>query len=265
MPPLISLVRKEWSEFRQDILTHETLYFCEAVLGKLESRSGGIKRKSEYELGRFRYHFDLTFVSKRNHHLRCWGVIERAPRRFRNIPGSELELNDRSAVADGDMLVEIRQFVQLPEGMRLEVLPSLIRLKGLDDLDSGTRYLPGSPLESFPVLVAVAGMNREATRPTGDTTTEQAHLPRQVVQGRPKRMGELANQDGKSGLHVMQDDLDDVKSAFKIVMFPDGVWVRRERRQVRVDSLEVVCRPLRFHMRTSQAGYCDATHQKNLA
>jgi hypothetical protein len=108
---------------------------------------------TEYQLGRLRFDFDLTLSCEGHKDARYSGFCIGDQRGLRNAGGSlNVNLDDSVAVAGRDMLVQIAEFVQLPKGMRLQHLPSRVRLKRLDDFDGGARDVPGRELEARGVL-----------------------------------------------------------------------------------------------------------------
>lgn len=207
---------EEVGETWQHVVSDETVYFCDVGLGQFELGPGSIDWFPKYKLGRLWFDAHIVFGGERNGEFHCL-VKNAAEQRHIGTGGRDRDV----CVTEGHrrMFVEIAQLVQLPQGVRLEGVPSDVWLQRLDYWDRGGGHVARRRPELFPTLfprVAVDGKQIPARR---YPAVDECQLPRQVVKGGAQRIRKLANRDGDSWGRRIQFDANDVQSLFAIVFF----------------------------------------------
>lgn len=135
------------------------MYSCELSLSDPEIRSRCVDWLAEYQLRRVQFEprFGVVVIDGREN-LKLLAVFKRAPR---HALTKNLELNQCMTAADGNVLIEVAELVQLPQGVGLHALPSEMRLERLDDLNSLAWDVQCRAHEPLSIAGGIAGVDRE--------------------------------------------------------------------------------------------------------
>ena len=230
--------RKDWKCYVPNVSVY-------AVKGFGNVLSGEPSNAMRYEVGAIWFELMLTvlFEGAPRHYL---AVIDTA-----SISRREAE-TVRYAQADGDVCFDkklvgvlIPEFIQLPERIGLVSIPSLIRLKAVDELD-GVYWHPFRHLfESSWIAAAHHGKSRKVIR----FAPEPRQLPREMTKAGMQVVDDLPSQN----LELVPETRGGVECPFNqipIRIFIADQFVRVEIDNVAELSLEfaqIVTRPDEFH------------------
>jgi len=240
--------RKEDGKLWQHVLTDETVYFYDVALGKTEVRSRCFEWLAEYQSGRLRVDFNFVLSAQRNQDLKFRGVVVGNCRHgFRKFDG-----HFGGVVADGGVLIQVAQSIQLPQGMRPVILPACMWLQVLNDVDGCGWNIPRRQHELLSAPSTVVRLNGERARARRFASTEQSQLPDEVVERGTQVVGKLTDGDWSQRRTDVEFDVDSVKSMFRVVLFRDGVWVLPKFTEFALKDFEVSCRSVGLHLRIDQ-------------
>ena len=235
-------LREEELESWDHPVSHELVYFCDIPDPDLERRSRFVGWPAEYKLGRA--WLEVHFVLGGEREMK-FNAIVKIDRLHRNV-GVNLQLGatDRHR----GVFVDIAQFVQLPKGVSLEVIPSLVRLKRLDDLDCLAGDVPRNTPEPLLAPLRPVPVNGEGCFTGRGATAQQSELPSELIQPRPQVVGELSDQQRDLVGDARLLKADDMESLFRIILFRYGnVLTPKKQPDFPLKSLEVFFRPQGFY------------------
>ena len=133
---------------RNDCTSYEAVYIAESGDGESPI---GIPFADLYRLGQCWLEIDVVFVLFGYAHLKCVFFVEMFDPRSGNV-GDE-RINSPGMEGEKLVLVEIAEFIQLPKGMNLGRIRSLVRLNGIKLFSN----VVGKQSESIAVPLGVCG------------------------------------------------------------------------------------------------------------
>ena len=215
---------KESLEAWGHAISNKFIYFCEAPESEFKGRPRFVDWKSEYKLGHGRLDIEIVLDRPINNHFHA--IVEIARGEPIQTIWAGLEGSMGAVDRDRDVLVDIGKFVKSPEWVRAEAVPSIVRLKRLNDLDCLTGEIPGDTPEPLLTPLLPVMVDRKGGVSGRGGLVQQGELPRKVVQAGTKTIGKLSDKqrDYNRVLPVFKPD--DVVSAFYIVVFRSGYIFR---------------------------------------
>lgn len=228
---------------RNDCANDETVYIAESVEG---DSPVGVPFAKLYLVGQCWLEVELIFVLFGNAYLKCVLIVEIFGLNSRNLGGKD---GDSLGVdRDNDVLIEVAKFVQLPKGMILRRIRSLVRLQSVNFFRDVIREEPESPsVISSPVGVAQVFRNREVNV-SGKISPSIGigQLPSHLVEARPEAVQELPEFHPHNRLEGLSFVPLDVSSIVRFVLADDGVRFLHISGHVPVESVKVKFCPFRF-------------------
>jgi hypothetical protein len=237
-------VSKEPREFRDNFVSDKVVYLLKPLNPDFEIGTSvdGINWFSKYDSQDIHIELKLFLLGDWDRYFEC--VIKLSDRSFGSAGIPHLE----HGTADSDylMLVDIAEFVELPEQMFLERCFSDIRLKAVNDI-GGLRREIG---DRFPISRASLRrslVNRETCPLVGCISPQQCQLPSQMIETRTETIGEFSGQSTE----VVGGDCDfndRVMNALpRIVLGSDSVTILPKLGNNLLEFFEMFIRPTKFY------------------
>ena len=238
-----TLLDEEVLESRDYGISDEIVYFFEAPVRNLESGYRHMDWGPDYKIGRC--WIDLYFVLERNRNNQFLATIEISKLPLDSF-GENLETERGVADRHCGVLVDIAQFVKLPKRVTLDPLPSVVRLKRLDDFDCLGGHKLGVGLERHSSRFAVDRKGRVF----GPTSTQQRKLPRKLIKSRSQVVGKLADKKRDLDWERKKFKPENMNSLFKIIFSRTGHWFLPQKDfERKIKFLEMAIRPSGFFAR----------------
>jgi hypothetical protein len=229
---------------RNDCTSYEVVYIAESGEGKPPI---GVPFADLYGFGQCWLEIEMVFVLFGNTHLKCVFVVEMFDFDARN---SRDEWIDPSRVNREELvLVEIAKFIQLPKGMSLRRIRSLVRLNSINLSPDIVRESPQRTSIIAPsTLVDEVLGNGEVNISRGILPSSgRCELPSHLVKTRPETVKEFAEFHPDNGVERFHLKPFDVASVARIVLANDGVRFFHVGGHMPVQSVKVKLCPFSFH------------------
>jgi hypothetical protein len=171
------------------------------------------------------------------------------PERKANVHGVGINRN-------GSVFIESPHLVQLPQGIIPKGIPSEIRLEGIEDVcDCGWKQCSAvvvggvSFLEDQKTDVSLLALTKAPLR------VGMRELPCQLVESRTQTANKVSNQhrnEFRGGTHRERPNVEDL---IEICFVGDGIrWKIKPFSHLNLKLIEVMVRPINFHMYIEQRG-----------
>jgi hypothetical protein len=233
---------------RNDCTSDEAVYIAEPV----ERQSPiGIPFADLYRVGQCWLEIEVAFVLFGHAHLDCIFLIEMIDLDSGDFGSKEID----PARVDRDtfMLVEIAKFVQLPKGMSLRRVRSLVRLNSINLSSNVMRESPqsiGITTPSVPTagisFTEVFGERKENVPLEIAPSIGQCHLPSHLIESRAETVEEFSKLHPQHGIETFQFKPFDIASILRVVLGNDGVRFFHVGGHVPIESVKVKLCPFRF-------------------
>jgi hypothetical protein len=242
MPTLVEKRRESWDHFISDEIVYGTERCDPSFKNTVASRDW----LSDYKLKRG--WLEVNFVPMRKSESKLNAVIQMSPRVVRKW--TDVSMHDLAAQFGGSdrehpMLIDGREAIQYPKRVRLESVPSVIRLKRFDNRNGiGQNVLDGITESSGG---NIANREGRGTLRTSGMKTGQA--PSKLIQAGSKRIDKLSDQKWDFDRDSLALYAHNMAKVFVIVLARDGVrfWVK-DLRKYGIDFIEVMFRPHGFEL-----------------
>ena len=233
---------------RNDCTSYEAVYIAEPV----ERQSPiGIPFADLYRVGQCWLEIEVVFVLFGHAHLNCIFLIEMIDLDSGDFGSKEVD----PAGVDGDqfVLVEIAKFIQLPKGMRLRRVRSLVRLNSIDlssDIMGESPQSVGITTPSVPAagirFTEVFGNREENVSLEVAPSIGQGHLPSHLIESRAETVEEFSKLHPQHRIKAFQFKPFDISSILRVVLGNDGVRFFHVGGHVPIESVKVKLCPFRF-------------------
>ena len=253
-------LREEAHKSWDHIFSDEVVYFAKSGAGDNEV-SHVLSEK--YFNGDRWFEVHLTGIVRKDREVHFNTIID-----FSSIPlpfrPREAKIHGVGIHRNSPMLVQCPEFIQLPEGIIPEGIPSYVGLKRIEDFcycgwkQTATREICGVPtLEDREVDMPFIPLSEHSLgRKVGQ-------FPRQVIQGGTEIMNEISYEDGDRFGRVANIHPNDVHAMIKICILADGIAFRvfEPFVEFRLKRIEMYLRPtgLHFHIyQPTEVSHVDA-------
>ena len=207
---------ESWDHFSSDKL----VYFRDVVEGNFKEWPWNVNWSSEYKLKRA--FIDLHLIlSLKGRDMQFRAIVEGALLMADARGMGDVETELTGIDSQRRMLVDITERVQSPERVFAEPIPSIIRLKRLDNLDGFTGDIPSGSSKSFFAPSGLVAMDRKVGVSGRGSSTQKRQVPRELAETGSKVVGKIAHQEGDYRRDI-GFEAKDVHSLFNIVLFPNG-------------------------------------------
>jgi hypothetical protein len=228
---------------RNDCTSYEAVYIAEPVERKSPI---GVPFADLYWVGQCWLEIEVVFVLFGHTHLHCIFLVEILELDSGN-PGDE-RVDSCGVDRDDLMLVDIAKFVQLPKGMSLRRVRSLVRLNSINlspDIVGESPQSFGIVAPSIPIAEVFG--NREVNVPGGvPSSVGFGHLPSHLIEAGAETVQEFSKFHSKHGIESFQLKPFDVASVLRVVLGNDGVRFFHVSGHVPIESVKVKLCPFRF-------------------
>jgi len=219
------------------------VYVAQSVQGNSQV---GVPFAKLYLVGECWLEVEVVFVFFGNAYLKCVFTIEMLGLDSRNR-GFE-DVNPSGMDRDELVLLKIAKFVQLPKGMVLRRVRSLVRLNSIDLF----RNIIRKPTQSLGIVISSAPSievlgDREVDVPRRVSSRfGLSQLPCHLVETGPKAVEELPKLHSEDRIEALKLKPFDVSSVIRVVLGDDGVRFFHVGRHMPVESIKVKLCPFRF-------------------
>jgi hypothetical protein len=213
---LLEEARKSWDY----IISDEIVYGSECCEPNLEPAITTRDWLAEYDLHRLWFEVRSKHIGERDPYL--YAVIELADRVVRRSNTDHSTLDLRLLDRQRSMLVNSAEPIENPEGMVLEPLPSVIRLKRLNYLYSIRKHVLNRVSE--PELRMVSNGERGLSMGAGNMKPREE--PCKLIQTGSQAIGEFSNKHCDLGRNGLVLNANDVPELLWIILARDGVRFR---------------------------------------
>ena len=215
-------------ELWDNAISDKLVYFCDVSIQKVERPPipGAwrfIDWITKYKVGRAWLEFYFELIGHGNTNF--YGIANVLGAHLdTSVGGDHVEAQIGMADRNRPVLVEVAKLVELPEGVLVESIPSVVRLKRLDDLsrfrwktchDDPKLTFDQSPWGGLMI-------DGEFGSRVRGVSVQQGELPRELVESGSQVVGDLANEKRDDVGNYLVFKPDDVDSVFDIIMFRDG-------------------------------------------
>ena len=247
-------LREESLESWDYAVSDKLVYFCDVSVQEKERTPWPgawrfIDWITKYKVGRAWLEFYFEFIGYGN--VSFYGIANVLCTYLDTaVGGDHLEAQLGMADRNRPVLVEVAKFVELPEGVFVEGIPSVVRLKRLDDLNrfrwNTFRDAPELTFDKSHWGGSI--VDGELGPMVGGVSIQQGKLPRKLVEPRSQVVGDLANEKRDDVGDSLVFKPNDVDSLFDVVLFRDGNrFTRKKQTNLAVKCIHVFFRPHGFY------------------
>lgn len=230
---------------RNDCASYEAVYIAEPMERKSPI---GVPFADLYRVGQCWLEIEVIFVLFGHAHLNCVFLIE-----MLNLDSGDggFKRIDSSGVNREELvLVEIAKFVQLPKGMTLRRVRSLVRLNSVNLSPNIIRETPqGFGIVAPSLSITEVFRNREVnvSGSTGIASASRScQLPSHLVETRPETVKEFSEFHSQHRSETLQLKALDVSSILRVILGNDGVRFFHVGGHVPIESVKVKLCPFGF-------------------
>lgn len=236
--------RKGWQNF----ISNEIVYLPQLSARDLELSHEFAK---QYIHGNLWLEVHTTLEKEHQRYIHFNSIIEAANSEMaRPVVKRKMDIETIPIQGDSPVFVHDPEFIQLPEGIVLEGIPSVVRLKAVDDIC----HCAWKQIESVGVI-AVAGFSRGETDPLcfplseNPSLVEMGQLPCQLIKGSSKTADKIPEIHGNALGHYPKLNSEGVPLFLKICLLGNDAVVRivEPLIKLRLKRIKVFLRPSDFH------------------
>ena len=228
--------RKSWGNLLSNVL----VYICDFRPPEFERNAlGGVGWISKYQRGDvwFEYHGVLAGDRPTNFNA----IIEVAPN---PSCGFQIEFGQNFSPYGDSMLVDIAQFIKLPEGIIPEACPSVVRLKVFDDRNGFAGHVPNCFPESVLRVGGPVVVDREHHVPGRIRIPEKSQLPGDLVKTGTEGVGEVREAQHDIGGNRVKFTPANMASIHGIILLRECICFLPAKLNVQqIESLDMLVRP----------------------
>ena len=228
---------------RNDCTSYEAVYIAEPAERKSPI---GVPFADLYRVGQCWLEIEVVFVLFGHAHLNCVFLVEMLDLESGNTGDEGIDspgMNREKLV-----LIEIAKFIQLPKGMSLRRVRSLVRLDSIKLFRNVAREQSESVTIPFGVTwFGNVSEDREVNvaRRIAPSIRE-SELPSHLVQAGSETVQEFSEFHSQHGLDGFQLKPSDVSSVLRVVLGNDGVRFLHVGGHMPIESVKVKLCPFRF-------------------
>jgi hypothetical protein len=171
--------------------------------------------------------------------------------RFNNI----LPVHSEGMGVNGNefVFVDVAKPVELPESMRLEGIPTIVRLKRLDNSNGIRADAISQAVESLPTSAIVPLQDRKLNVLIGEFGVEARQLPRQLVETGTETITKVSDRHTNLERDFSKFYANDVQTIFNIILRHNGIgFIAKKSVEFPIKFVEVSLRPCGFHFKMGQ-------------
>lgn len=251
--PRLSGVPEEARESWDYVVSDKIVDRCEIPDPQLQAYvTEGINWLSKYDLSFNRIELDFVLVDEIV--VKFKAVVQFAT--AKEIRAGNVYLPVAGLYGENSMLIDDAEFVKHIERMHLVSRRSVIRLKRFDNWNgSGKDILDSIAGRERPWSARRSRPHRErrmSARVLG-TSVQERELPSQLVEAGTKGIRKFASEKGDGLGHGVELKPYNVPLFLAIILTCDGVCVLKELCKFSIKFVEMLLRPVGFHLRIDEA------------
>ncbi len=237
---------EEAREFCNHFVSNEIVYGAERCDPGFKNTVTSRDWFSDYKLKRG--WLEVNFVPMGQGKAKLYTVVQMFPRIVRErtyVTMNDLATQFGRVEGKRPMFINRADSIQYPKRVRLERIPSLVRLQRFNDTDRRRKNI----LNRIPKSLIGVIADRKRGVPAGAALMKSCESPSQLIEARSKAIGELADHKRNFNRDTLALQANNMSKFFRIILARDGVrfWVKDLAKEG-IDFIEVMFRPDGFEL-----------------